>query len=62
MAPFKGPDLPRALLTYLDTVRFSALGAEGPRTPSRTSDANLDCPFVGKFVENALILVVLKIG
>ena len=28
----------------------------GPRTPSRTTDANLDCPFV----ENALIFVVPK--
>ena len=29
-----------------------------PRTPSRTTDANLDCAFV----ENALLFVVLKIG
>ena len=30
----------------------------GPRVPSRTTDANLDCAFV----ENALLFVVLKIG
>ena len=30
----------------------------GPRTQSRTTDANLDCPFV----ENALLFVALKIG
>ena len=29
-----------------------------PRTPSRTTDANLDCAFV----ENALLFVVLKFG
>ena len=30
----------------------------GPKTPSRTTDANLDCAFV----ENALVFVVLNIG
>ena len=30
----------------------------GPRTPSRTTDANLDCAFV----ENALVFVAPKIG
>ena len=29
-----------------------------PRTPSRTTDVNLDCAFV----ENVLVLVVLNIG
>ena len=31
---------------------------KGPRTPSRTTDANVDCAFV----ENALVFVVPKIG
>ena len=30
----------------------------GPRTPTRTTDANLDCAFV----ENALVFVAPKIG
>ena len=31
---------------------------EGPRTPSRTADENLDFAFIG----NALVFVVIKIG
>ena len=30
----------------------------GPRTPTRTTDANLDCAFV----ENTIVFVVQKIG
>ena len=30
----------------------------GPRTPTRTTDANLDCAFV----ENAIVFVLLNIG
>ena len=62
--PSRALDSPRALLPelqrYKDTVRCAALGAEvrGPRTPSRTTDANLDCAFV----ENALLFVVPNIG
>ena len=57
-------DLPRALLPVVqgkkDAVRCVALGVDsrGLRTPSRATDANLDCVFV----ENALVLVALKIG
>ena len=50
--PSRALDLPRALLPELqrckDTVCHARLG--GPRTPSTTTDANLECPFA----ENAL--------
>ena len=51
MAPSRALDSPHALLPEQrnkDTVRCAALGAEGPRTPSKTGDANLDCTFVKK--------------
>ena len=51
-------DLPRALLPELqrikDTHRQGCRARRGgPRTPSRTTDANFDCTFV----ENALLFV-----
>ena len=36
------PELQR----YKDTVRCAMLGPGGPRTPSKTADANLDCAFI----------------
>ena len=62
-APFKGPptNLICCFLNYrvtrtLSGVRRARRG--GPRTPSRTSNANLD----SAFVENALVYVVAKNG
>ena len=46
------------LQRYTDTVSCRALGAEVPGTPSRTTEANLDCAFV----ENAHLFIVLKFG
>ena len=52
--PSRALDSPRALLPglqrYKDTVRCAAARRGGPRTPSTTPDANLDCAFL----ENAL--------
>ena len=52
--PSRALDSPCALLTelqrYKDTIRCAALWRGGPRTPSTTTDANLDCAFD----ENAL--------
>ena len=52
--PSKALNLPRALLPELqrnkDTVRYACCArCRGPRTPSKTANANLDC----EFVENA---------
>ena len=56
-APFKGSlDSPRALFPELqgnkDSVRWCCATHGGPRTPSRTPGANLDC---GAFFENTLL-------
>ena len=52
--PSRALDSPRALLPELqrnkNTVRCAALGAEGPKTVSRITDANLYC----EFYENTL--------
>ena len=59
---FKGLNLILKLLPVLqrnkDTVRYAALGAEGSRTVSRTTDANLE----SAFIESKLLLFFPKIG
>ena len=64
MAPFKGPQLASCVASgtienqgHRQVCRTRKEGG-GPRGPSRTTDANLDCAFVG----NALVFVVQKIG
>ena len=54
MVPFKGPALSVASGTTEIQGNRQVCGTRrrGPRTPSRTTDANLDCAFV----ENALFL------
>ena len=58
--PSRALDLPQTLLPELqrfkDAVRCAALGELGPRALSRTTYANLDCPFA----ECALVFVVPK--
>ena len=59
----QGPStLPCKLLPELqrnkDTVRYAVLGAEGSRTVSRTTDANLE----SWFIQRALVFVFPKIG
>ena len=50
--PLRALDSPRALLPelqrYKDTVQMCRARRGGPRTPSTTTDANLDCAFVEK--------------
>ena len=61
--PSRALDSPCALLPklqrYKDTVRCITLcRREGPRTLPRTTDANLNCVFVG----NKLVFVIWKMG
>ena len=56
--PSRALNSPCALLLELQRSKDTDRCAGGPRTTSRTTDANLDCAFV----ENALVYVVPKIG
>ena len=60
--PFKGPRLASCVASGTTEIQghrqVCRARRGGPRTPSRTTDANLDCAFV----ENALLFVVPNIG
>ena len=61
MVPFKGPQLALGVASGTTETQghYQVCRARcgGPRTPSRTTDANLD----SAFVKNAFVLNVLKV-
>ena len=52
--PSRALDSPRALFPELQRYQYTVMSRRrGPRTPSKTADANLDCAFV----ENSLFYI-----